>query len=282
MAARYLTALILLLLTACSGGYRAPVADVVGGPRYWDTDRQHRVNAGETLYSVAWVYDIDHRLLAQVNELNPPYSIRPGELLLVDVRGVSLQSSAAVSAAGTGAVASAATASPAIVSAPLSTSTLPASRTASNTEARQAAPAPGAATSSAPVPVPAVEPGPWSWPASGQLVSRFSSAANGNKGLDIAGARGDPVIAAADGEVVYAGSGLLRYGDFIIVKHNERFLSAYAHNDRLLVAEGDRVTRGQKIAEMGSSGINEVKLHFEIREGGKPIDPQMILPGNRP
>ena len=99
-----------------------------------------------------------------------------------------------------------------------------------------------------------------------------------NKGLDLAGNKGDPILAAADGEVVYSGSGLLRYGDLIIIKHNEHFLSAYAHNSVLSVKEGQKVIRGQKIAELGSSGINRNMLHFEIRLDGKPVDPQLYLP----
>ena len=99
-----------------------------------------------------------------------------------------------------------------------------------------------------------------------------------NKGLDIAGKKGDAVLAAADGEVVYAGSGLLRYGELLIIKHNDQYLSAYAHNDALVVREGQRVTRGQKIAELGSTGVDRDMLHFEIRLEGKPVDPLIYLP----
>src|SRR5690606_4713794 len=118
----------------------------------------------------------------------------------------------------------------------------------------------------APDPLPATPPAPlealpagpivWSWPASGPIVGRFSAQGVDNKGIDIGGSRGDDVLAAADGDVVFAGSGLLRYGEMIILKHNDQYLSAYAHNSRLLVREGERVRRGQKIAELGSTGIN--------------------------
>jgi lipoprotein NlpD len=116
----------------------------------------------------------------------------------------------------------------------------------------------------------------WVWPAQGALVSSFDETRN--KGVAIAGKAGDPVFAAADGKVVYAGSGLRGYGNLIIVKHNETFLTAYAHNQTLLVKEDQPVRRGQKIAEMGSSDSERVQLHFEIRRRGKPIDPTRLLP----
>ena len=114
------------------------------------------------------------------------------------------------------------------------------------------------------------------WPATGSLIAGFDEARN--KGYDIGGKAGDPVIAAADGRVVYAGAGLRGYGNLIILKHNNTFLTAYAHNQTLLVKEDQNVRRGQKIAEMGSSDTDRVKLHFEIRRQGKPVDPAKYLP----
>ncbi|MFT4196118.1 peptidoglycan DD-metalloendopeptidase family protein, partial [Ottowia sp.] len=137
----------------------------------------------------------------------------------------------------------------------------------------------------APAPAPAPSPAPPSagaddvefiWPASGQVVARFDEAKN--KGLAIAGKAGDPVVAAADGRVVYAGAGLRGYGNLIILKHNNTFLTAYAHNQTLLVKEDQTVKKGQKIAEMGSTDADRVKLHFEIRRSGKPVDPSRYLP----
>lgn len=129
-------------------------------------------------------------------------------------------------------------------------------------------------------PVPAVASGPddvpWLWPTAGKLLAPFSE--GGNKGLDFAGKAGDPVLAAGDGKVVYAGAGLRGYGELVIVKHNATFLSAYAHNRKILVKEGQQVSRGQKIAEMGNTDANSVKLHFEIRKQGKPVDPAQYLP----
>ena len=116
----------------------------------------------------------------------------------------------------------------------------------------------------------------WQWPSSGKVMSPYSD--SGNKGLDFGGKSGDPVQAAADGKVVYAGAGLRGYGELVIVKHNATFLSAYAHNRKILVKEGQQVTRGQKIAEMGSTDSDSVKLHFEIRKQGKPTDPSLYLP----
>ena len=117
----------------------------------------------------------------------------------------------------------------------------------------------------------------WSWPARGKLVSAFSETAN-LKGIDIAGAAGEPVLASAPGRVVYAGSGLRGYGKLVIIKHNNTFLSAYAHNKDITVKEGQQVKRGEKIAEMGSTDADQVKLHFEIRRLGKPMDPLKYLP----
>lgn len=128
--------------------------------------------------------------------------------------------------------------------------------------------------------VPAAPAGPddinWLWPSSAKVAAGYSEASN--KGLDFAGKAGDPVLAAGEGKVVYAGAGLRGYGELVIVKHNATFLSAYAHNRKILVKEGQQVARGQKIAEMGNTDADSVKLHFEIRKQGKPVDPAQYLP----
>jgi lipoprotein NlpD len=116
----------------------------------------------------------------------------------------------------------------------------------------------------------------WTWPAGGQVLAGFDEVKN--KGLDIAGKAGEPVVAAADGRVVYVGAGLRGYGNLIILKHNNTYLTAYAHNQTLLVKEDQSVLKGQKIAEMGSSDADRVKLHFEVRRQGKPVDPAKYLP----
>jgi len=117
----------------------------------------------------------------------------------------------------------------------------------------------------------------WIWPATGKIVAGFSESAN-LKGIDIAGKAGQPIVASAAGKVVYAGTGLRGYGKLIIVKHNNAFLSAYAHNREIAVKEGQQVAKGQKIAEMGDTDADQVKLHFEIRRLGKPVDPAKFLP----
>jgi lipoprotein NlpD len=142
--------------------------------------------------------------------------------------------------------------------------------------------APTTAPAIVPTPLPATPPRDgddevnWLWPANGQVITNFDEVRS--KGLSIAGKVGDPVLAAADGKVVYAGSGLRGYGNLVIVRHNNTYLTAYAHNQALLVKEEQTVKRGQKIAEMGATDADRVQLHFEIRKQGKPIDPARLLP----
>ncbi len=118
----------------------------------------------------------------------------------------------------------------------------------------------------------------WRWPTQGELIQRFSTSDLTRQGIGIGGRAGQAVVAAADGEVVYSGSGLRGYGELIIVKHSPEYLSAYAHNRKRLVNEGQRVRAGQPIAELGRTGADRDKLHFEIRRGGKPVDPLGYLP----
>jgi lipoprotein NlpD len=118
----------------------------------------------------------------------------------------------------------------------------------------------------------------WQWPVEGKVARNFSATGNGNKGVDIVGQLNQPVYAAADGEVVYSGSGLRGYGNLVIIKHNDLYLSAYAHNNELLVKEGERIAKGKQIATMGKSDTDSVMLHFEIRRDGKPVDPLVFLP----
>ena len=143
--------------------------------------------------------------------------------------------------------------------------------------------APAVTTSASVMPAPVFAPGSddvdWAWPIQpvpkGKLIAMFTDA---NKGVDISGGKGTPILASAPGKVVYSGAGLRGYGRLVIIKHNATWLSAYAHNEKILVGEGEEVKRGQKIAEMGSSDADQVKLHFEIRKQGKPVDPMKFLP----
>jgi lipoprotein NlpD len=163
-----------------------------------------------------------------------------------------------------------------VVTRPVTSSSVAPSQAASAPRAASSAPA-AAAVTTAPAAASSNDELAWIWPAAGQLISGFDEVRN--KGLDIGGKPGDAVIAAADGRVVYAGAGLRGYGNLIILKHNNTYLTAYAHNQTLLVKEEQNVQKGQKIAEMGSSDADRVKLHFEIRRQGKPVDPAKYLPG---
>ena len=239
------------MLNACTNVVHAPVTD--RSERSAWTPQTHRVRPGETLYSIAFQYNLRFGQIAQWNGIRPPYTIHVGQTLRLQP--------------ATGA----AQAPP-----PARTST---SASADTVKQPPAMPAPRPAPRPAPVPAPAAVTLAWKWPAQGPILRTFQPNSHGKKGIEIGGTRGQPVRAAAAGRVVYAGSGLVGYGGLIIVKHDERFLSAYGYNDKLFVQEGSQVHSGQVIAEMGSSGTNRVQLHFEIRRDGKPVDPLQYLPG---
>ena len=250
----YLSCICMLLVNACSSGtYRAPVVDV-GQPAVVSerttivlgNGRQHRVNEGESLYAIAWMYDLDYSALALANNIQAPYVIFPGQELTLNTQNIPSNTPASNSSNQT------------------QTSTVVTSNTSGNAQSRSAGDNNSLLR--------------WVWPAQGNVIATFSSADNENKGLDIAGNNGDPVLAAESGEVVYAGNGLLRYGELVIIKHNDQFLSAYAHNNSINVSEGDSVSRGQQIANLGSTGIDRNMLHFEIRLSGQPVDPETYLP----
>jgi len=254
----------------------------------------YRVAAGDTLYSIAWRYGLDARDIGRWNQLDNFNRILVGQSLVLRER------SASGSPAGLG-VAPATLGKP--VPLPTTPDALPRPIGASAEVAGVGgAPAPVAITAAgttAPAPAPAVvaeaeddsvpEAAPevpggahtsggiaWRWPATG--AAKNTVAATGAVGLDIAGKRGQPVYAAAEGQVVYSGNGLRGYGQLVIIKHNEVFLSAYAHNDKLLVVEGAKVKAGQQIGAMGDSEADVVALHFEIRQGGKAVEPRQFLP----
>ncbi|GAB6042461.1 peptidoglycan DD-metalloendopeptidase family protein [Endothiovibrio diazotrophicus] len=273
--------LALLVVTGCGGpgGAVAPVDELSDHPRH--TAVSHRVAAGDTLYAIAFLYGLDYQQLATWNGIRSPYLIRVGQRLrLSPPATVARAPSAAAAKRSAPSVAARPAAKP--VAKPVAKAArLPARRSA-----------PSATQSVVPPPRVAARPKPapatsgsgsaglrWRWPTDGKLLSTFSSRRPGRKGIDIGGKRGQPVVAAAAGEVVYSGNGLQRYyGQLIIIKHNERFLSAYAHNDRLLVKEGEQVKAGQRIAALGDSGTDRVKLHFEIRRDGQPVNPMRYLP----
>lgn len=243
----------LVLMAACANRVPAPIAQKSPPPRNQATvhrqgteqlppsakiPAQYVVRSGDTLHSIAWRYRLDYRQLARWNSLSNPNLIFARQ---------KLRLSAPVKTRTT---------------AKSSPTRVPQRETANvksqaKTQSRSAALR-------------------WTWPATGSVQPATS--ALGTKGIEILGKRGQPVKAAAAGRVVYSGSGLRGYGRLIIVKHNEEFLSAYAHNERLLVAEGATVKSGESIAEMGDSEAKAVMLHFEIRRDGKAVEPLKLLP----
>ncbi|KMM80197.1 peptidoglycan DD-metalloendopeptidase family protein [Pseudomonas deceptionensis] len=246
----------LALLAACSSTPKngVNVVDRNGvAQRPAVTTGQYVVRRGDTLFSIAFRYGWDWKALAARNNIAAPFTIVPGQTIRFDGRAGTKPEG------GT-------------------TTTVVSSSSGSKTTVIKRS---GAATT-APAAVAPLPAGPapkgWGWPSDGILIGKFSSNGSLNKGIDIAGDLGQPVLAASDGSVVYAGSGLRGYGELVIIKHSDTYVSAYGHNRRLLVREGQQVKVGQTIAEMGSTGTDRVKLHFEIRRQGKPVDPLQFLP----
>jgi lipoprotein NlpD len=290
-----LLAVLMLILAGCGGRTPAPYSERGAGMR--EPELEFRaVMAGDTLYSIAWESGRDYRDLAAWNRIPPPYLIKPGQQLrLFPPRGADQRSPSAdglaadeyhdvvrgetlygiARNAGVSVRALAAwngIAPPYVIKPGQRLRITPpdgAGKVAQKSKSKQSAPSQRA--------VPAPKFGSWVWPAEGRTLEKYSES-NGNKGIDIAGSRGQIVVAAASGFVVYQGSGLRGYGQLIIIKHDSDFLSAYAHCDKIYVREGQEIKRGQKVAEMGSSGTDRVKLHFEIRFRGVPVDPLRYLP----
>ncbi|KTT38586.1 peptigoglycan-binding protein LysM [Pseudomonas oryzihabitans] len=277
--------LVALLLTGCStSGSRAPVverSDSRGGvPQV--TSGQYRVKRGDTLFSIASRNGWEWRALAAQNGLSAPYVIHVGQVIRFGSGSTATASGSSriirrPTTVATGPAAGHPVATPVPTSPPVTSNSSAATPvvTANLPEAPPPTPVTPAQTPTRDVPQSAAG---WAWPTKGTLISRFSASSTLNKGIDIAGQEGQPVMAAADGTVVYAGNGLRGYGELVIIKHSETYVSAYGHNRRLLVREGERVKIGQTIAEMGSTGTDRVKLHFEIRRQGKPVDPLQFLP----
>lgn len=230
----------------------------------------YRVRRGDTLYSIAWRFGIDFPSLAAWNGIRSPYVIYPGQRLRLSRPAASRKSS------GSGSRAARSSRRADSRKSRSSTASRPAIRSRS-TQAGKSGTArrrvqTGSQSAMARVKL------NWAWPTSGKVVQRFSADDPGKKGIKIGGRSGQKVRAAEAGKVVYAGSGLIGYGRLIIIKHNKNYLSAYGHNRKLLVREGDRVGRGQVVAEMGRNGSGQSLLHFEIRRNGIPVDPLRLLP----
>lgn len=289
-----------LSLAACVSKTPAPVIDratptaaatSAAAPAARDL---YTVKKGDTLYSIALDNGLDYKELASWNGIDNPHRILIGQQLRV-------KPLAAGEAAPVEGVQARPITTPQVVektvlagntemlkrepkAGKVAYSEQALAQAQAQPGAKTAEPAPAAAAAAAPAPAPATKAaealGPdeivWAWPAGGKLIATFSEGAN--KGVDIAGKSGEAILAAGDGKVVYSGSGLRGYGKLVIVKHNGTYLSAYAHNRNVLVKEGQAVSKGQKIAEMGDSDADQVKLHFEIRRQGKPVDPLKYLP----
>ena len=240
-------------------------ADNAGKPGFYS------VKSGDTLIRIGMDNGQSWRDIARWNNIENPNLIETGQVLRVTppeetgvvVRPVSSTNVVTSPAPANTAIAPAPASNSASVRPPASAANPPNASTPTNNLAN---------TDSAEDTV------SFQWPTRGNVLAGFDEVKN--KGIDIAGKAGDPVLAAADGKVVYAGSGLRGYGNLVILKHNNTYLTAYAHNQSLLVKEDQTIKRGQKIAEMGNSDADQVKLHFEIRRQGKPVDPAKYLPAN--
>lgn len=272
----------LLFLSSCvSTSSQAPVSSRIQPPSIKSS--QHIVAPGETLYSIAWRYDLDYKGLARANGISSAYQIFPGQsIFLSDKASPKPQSKPVISRSQAN-----------------SSVSLRAPTTAKTTTAKQRppkatktiAPKIQIASTRPEKKSKTLKPSPslskkvgrlsWGWPAKGIVTTNFYKQKGLRRGIDISGKKGESVTAAASGKVVYAGSGLRGYGKLIIIKHSEIYLSAYAHNNQLKVSEGDFVKVGQRIADIGSTGIGtkaKPRLHFQIRRDGKPIDPLPLLP----
>ncbi|MBS6026902.1 MAG: murein hydrolase activator NlpD [Haemophilus pittmaniae] len=256
----------------------------------------YKVNKGDTMFLIAYLSGMDVKELAALNNMSEPYSLSVGQTLKISncttktiTTTVPVKENVNTAAAtptepavtytpganGTqigsdgsiiGPIKSGAGVPSATPSVPVATQTTSQPANVNTTADNANVVAPIASNVA------------WQWPTSGNVIQGFSNSDGGNKGIDISGSRGQAVKAAASGRVVYAGNALRGYGNLIIIKHNDDFLSAYAHNDKILVSDQQEVKAGQEIAKMGSSGTNNVKLHFEIRYKGKSVDPTRYLP----
>jgi lipoprotein NlpD len=214
----------------------------------------HIVEKGDTLFSIAWAHGWDYQELASANSISRPYTIYTGQK-------IDISNSARYKK------------SPKVRSVGKSTKvTKKRKETATRPIQRNNKPV------SKPKTAYRTNKSDWQWPANGSILEGFSTKNSQNKGIDIVGKKGESVSAAAAGQVVYAGKGLRGYGNLVIIKHDETYLSAYAHASRILVREKEKIKAGQVIAEIGSTGTDRVKLHFEIRKNGRPVDPLRYLP----
>lgn len=294
---RFITLLLIsAVLAGCSSsGKRAPVIERAEAEKKaaaqtkpqkekdW-RPKVYVVQKGDTLYGIAFNYGLDYHELAELNGIKDPKVISIGQELRLFPGSLSPGKPAAAAPAASVAELHIKE-QPKLVKYPYSEAAMAQVEKVQKQTTPEAAPeATTVAKAESTVDTEAgdvVEETQeaaldWTMPAQGKLISQFSESAN-RKGIDIAGKLGQPVVASASGKVVYSGSGLRGYGKLIIIKHNNMYLSAYAHNDKILVKEGQIVKRGQNIAAMGKTDTDQVKLHFEVRRLGKPVDPAKYL-----
>jgi len=231
---------LVFMLSGCGSNANVPVIDLSPLDR---RNSQYTVKDGDTLHAISFRTGISYQNLAKWNGVSPPYRIYVGDVLNLRAGAAPKQRTTAKTAP----VRRTQPAAPTLASKPLPVAKLPSN--VSN----------------------------WQWPAKGKLTKTFSRK-NAQYGIEIKGNRSSAVVSTAAGQVVYAGNGIKGYGELVIVKHSARYISAYAYNDRILVREGDRVKAGQQLANMGSTGTRGVKLHFEIRKDGEPVNPLQYLP----
>lgn len=258
---------VLLQIMACGTTSRQGIAD-----KYLN----YKVRGGDTLYSIAWRYGYDPREVAAWNGLDKPYTIYPGQPLVIIAPHQSSRRTPPPSASQPETVATSTPNSVASAGVKTVAKPPPTRRFVPPTQRETAGG--GARRGNGAKPVAEITRTiVWGWPTKGAIVERFDPS-SGSKGLDIGGRIGQLIHSAASGKIVYSGKGLIGYGNLIIIKHDDIYLSAYGHNSRLLVKEGEKVEKGQLIAHMGNSNGGKPLLHFEIRKKGKPINPMWYLP----
>lgn len=270
--------LVSINLFACSSRDKpAPVINVYGSTPLQKSVKnsintnEYTVRSGETLYSIAWRANSDVRQIAILNEISPPYNIYSGQKLFL----VSKNKGKSTKASSSKDLSKKQTKSSSQTSHKVVKNTIASSKKQAygeNVSKKKIE------NSNLPKTNFSQKISHWQWPVKGNVIAKFSSKAQGNKGIDIAGRRGTSIRSAASGKVVYAGSALRGYGKLIIIKHNDDYLSAYAHNDKILVKEQQQINIGDVIAKMGNTDAQRVMLHFEVRFRGKSVNPLKYLP----
>jgi lipoprotein NlpD len=266
--------LLVCFLSACRTGWEPAEERTTGGTSYQVTkDGHYRVRKGDSLHAIAFNFGLDWRDIAGWNHIRAPYLIYPDQELRMTPPRQYISSVEKPGKQATPAKSGSQAEPPAAASSKVSGQPSTTTTALKTPQASTKSSPPRSSTSGA-----GSDPSKWMWPASGRIISNFKANDSSRKGIDISGEEGQPIIAAAAGDVVYSGNGLIGYGELIIIKHSDQFLSAYAHNRKRLVSEGEKVKAGTKIAEMGRNDRNQVLLHFEIRVNGNPRDPLTYLP----